>query len=117
MKNAFALIFPSVWYEGLPVTIVEAYAAGLPVIAGKLGSMSTLIVHGQTGLHFRHGDSDDLAARIEWAFAHPAELARMRRQARVEFEAKYTAKQNYEMLMNVYEMALEQSKSRRESLR
>jgi glycosyltransferase involved in cell wall biosynthesis len=105
MKDARALIFPSVWYEGLPVVITEAYAAGLPVIASNLGNMSTVVEHGRTGLHFRPGDPEDLAARVEWAWSHPAELAHMRGEARAEFEAKYTAERNYQMLMECYEMA------------
>jgi glycosyltransferase involved in cell wall biosynthesis len=105
MKDARALIFPSVWYEGLPVVITEAYAAGLPVIASNLGNMSTVVEHGRTGLHFRPGDPEDLAARVEWAWSHPVELAHMRGAARAEFEAKYTAERNYQMLMECYEMA------------
>jgi glycosyltransferase involved in cell wall biosynthesis len=42
---------------------------------------------------------------VEWLLAHPAALARMRREARAEFEAKYTAERNYEMLMEIYERA------------
>src|SRR5688500_3813859 len=43
MKVARALIFPSVWYEGQPVTILEAFASGLPVIASRIGGLSELI--------------------------------------------------------------------------
>lgn len=103
MNNAMVLVFPSIWYEGFPMSIVEAFSVGLPVIAGDLGSMSSLIDHRRTGLHFRPGDSQDLAAQVEWALAHPAELARMSREARCEFEAKYTAEKNYQMMMNIYQ--------------
>jgi glycosyltransferase involved in cell wall biosynthesis len=105
MKGASALVFPSTCYENLPVTILEAYAVGLPVIASNLGGMSSLIDHGRTGLHFRPGDPEDLAATVKWVLAHPVELADMRRGARGEFEAKYTAERNYEALKEIYETA------------
>lgn len=105
MKDAAFLVFPSTWYEVFPLVIVEALATGLPVIASGIGSMSSLIDHGRTGLHFRPGDAEHLAAQVEWALAHPDELSRMRREARQEFEAKYTAEHAYERLMEIYELA------------
>jgi glycosyltransferase involved in cell wall biosynthesis len=110
MQGARALIFPSVWYEGFPMVIAEAYAVGLPVIASDLGSMSSLIDHGRTGLLFSPGDPESLAAQVEWALAHPAELKRMREGARAEFEAKYTAERNYHLLMEIYRTTIERAK-------
>ncbi len=107
MKEALILIFPSLWYEGFPMTIVEAYSVGVPVIASQLGSLSSLIHPSSTGIHFRPGDSEDLAAKVEWALAHPAELTRMRRDTRAEFETKYTAEANYQQLMEIYQKARE----------
>lgn len=106
MKDAWALIFPSGCYEGFPVVLAEAYAAGLPVIACDLGSMSSLVDHGRTGLHFRPGDPPDLATQVEWASTHPVEMEQMRREARSEFETKYTAERNYEALMGIYQTVL-----------
>jgi glycosyltransferase involved in cell wall biosynthesis len=88
------------------MVIIEAFASGLPVIAAGHGSMSTLIEHGRTGLHFRPGDSEDLAANLQWAFSHPAVLARMRTEARAEFEARYTAEKHYRGLIDIYERAM-----------
>jgi glycosyltransferase involved in cell wall biosynthesis len=105
MKEARALIFPSLWYEGFPMVIAEAYAVGLPVIASDLGSMSSLIDHRRTGLRFRPGDPKDLAAQVRWAVAHPAELGLMRRAARAKFEAEYAAERNYQLLLEIYERA------------
>jgi glycosyltransferase involved in cell wall biosynthesis len=102
MRDAAFLVFPSVWYEGLPMVIVEAFSVGLPVIASNLGSMATLVEHGRTGLHFRPGDAEDLAAKVEWAVSHPEEMARMRCEARSEYLAKYTPERNYKMLMEIY---------------
>ena len=110
MKQASFLIFPSRWYEGFPMTIAEAFATGLPVVASNLGAMATLIDHERTGLHFRPGDPEDLVAKIEWLLGHPEVLARMRKEARAEYEAKYTAERNYQMLMEIYARAIENAK-------
>ncbi|ADL07284.1 glycosyltransferase family 4 protein [Thermosediminibacter oceani] len=112
MKEASFLIFPSISHEGFPMTIVEAFAVGLPVLASNIGNMSNLIDPGRTGFHFRAGDSEDLAAKVEWAWAHTRQLMEMRREARAEYEAKYTAEKNYEMLMNIYQLAISRAKGR-----
>ncbi len=107
MREAAFLVFPSEWYEGFPLTIAEAFATGLPVVASDLGAMAELVDHGRTGLHFRPGDPDDLAAKVDWLVSHPAELSKMRREARAEYEARYTAERNYQMLMNIYRQAMD----------
>jgi glycosyltransferase involved in cell wall biosynthesis len=105
MKEAAFLVLPSEWYENFPMTLVEAYATGLPVIGSALGSLAELIHDGETGRHFRPGDATDLAGIIEWAVRHPALLAEQGRNARREFELRYTAEQNYAALMQIYRVA------------
>jgi glycosyltransferase involved in cell wall biosynthesis len=107
LHGARFLIFPSVWFEGFPMAIAEAFACGVPVIASRLGSMAEIVTEGKTGLHFTAGDAQDLAAKVEWAWTHPAELGEMGRAARAEYEAKYTPEKNYELLMEAYELARE----------
>jgi len=114
MQNAAFLVIPSECYEGFPMTVAEAYATGLPVVASKIGALESLIDSGRTGLHFRPGDPDDLAAKIDWLVSHPQELAQMRKEARAEFEAKYTAERNYVTLMDIYEKAIESARRGRE---
>lgn len=113
MGRASFLVFPSTWYEGLPRTIIESFAVGTPIVASNLGAMSSVVNHGRTGLHFRPGNPEDLAAKVGWAFTHPAELARMRREARAEFEAEYTAERNYQMLMEIYDRAIKYAREKR----
>ena len=103
MGQASFLIVPSLCYENFPMAIAEAFAAGLPVVAAGHGGMASLVEHGRTGLHFRPGDAEDLAAKIEWAAGHPEEMARMRGEARAEYLAKYTPERNYQMLMEIYD--------------
>ena len=110
MKNSNFLIFPSRWYEGFPMTIAEAYACGTPVIASRLGAMAEIIDDGRTGLHFTPGDADDLARKVEWAWTHPNEMRDMGRNARSEYETKYTAERNYTMLVDVYQQAIQEAR-------
>jgi len=104
--NAEALIFPSLWYEGLPRTIIESFACGTPVIASNLGSMSELVQPGRTGRLFEAGNADDLARQVGELLSNAAELSELRRGARQEYLRAYTADQNYPMLMEAYRQAL-----------
>ena len=106
MEKAAFLVMPSVWYETFGMVIIEAFAAGLPVIASNHGSMSEIVEEGETGLLFRAGDSLDLAAKVRWAVAHPDEMQKMGANARRVYEQKYTAEANYCSLMRVYEAVL-----------
>jgi len=106
MRSAAFLVVPSVCYEQLPTTILEAFSNGLPVVASRLGALIDIVQDGVTGLLFNPGDAADLAAKIAWANAHPEEMRKMGRAARAEYEAKYTPSINYQMLMEIYEGAI-----------
>jgi glycosyltransferase involved in cell wall biosynthesis len=107
LKRSRFLVFPSEWYETFGRVAAEAFACGVPVIASRLGAMEEIVADGRTGLHFTPGSAGDLAAKVEWAWAHLAEMAAMGRAGRAEYEAKYTPERNYAMLMGIYERALE----------
>lgn len=72
------LVVPSIWYENAPLTIMEAHAAGVPVVASDLGGMTELVRHEQDGLRFRPGDEGDLARQIRRLLDEPDLLARLR---------------------------------------
>ena len=107
MQAARALVMPSICYEGFPRTLVEAFAAGLPVIASRLGAMAALIKDGHTGLLFDPGNAADLAAKLQWAHSHPERMDAMGLAARAEYEAHYTPEKNYTMLMEIYADTIE----------
>jgi glycosyltransferase involved in cell wall biosynthesis len=108
MGRAKLLIFPSKWYETFGRVAVEAFAKGTPVIASNLGAIAEIVDHGRTGLHFRPGNPDDLIQQVEWAISNPSKLVAMGQEARLEYETKYTAQENYRMLMQIYDRALAQ---------
>lgn len=103
MGGASMLILPSEWYETFGRVAIEAFAKGTPVITANIGAIAELVEPDRTGLHFHPGDPKDLATQVEWTLTHPAEFAKMRQEARAEYKAKYTAEQNYRLLMEIYE--------------
>jgi glycosyltransferase involved in cell wall biosynthesis len=105
MGSARALVFPSVWYEGLPRTIVECYAKGTPVVASRLGSMTELIDPCNSGALFEPGNPADLAAAIS-ALPVGDAMAAMRAGARRQFETRFTAEINHPLLISLYRRAI-----------
>lgn len=73
------LVVPSRWYENQPLVILEAYAAGVPVVAADLGGLTELVRDGEYGDLFRLGDVADLRARLERLAHEPQRLERYRR--------------------------------------
>jgi glycosyltransferase involved in cell wall biosynthesis len=107
MKEATALVVPSLWFEGLPVVLAEAFASGLPVIASDIGSLSELIVEGRNGLLVPPGDPSALMQSARSLHTEGGLLARLRRGARQEYEAKYTDQRNLRALLQIYREAIE----------
>jgi glycosyltransferase involved in cell wall biosynthesis len=107
MRGATLLVFPSECYEGSPRVPIESFACATPVMASNIGAIGEMVEHGRNGWHFKAGDAQDLAAQVTAATANRGELARMRREARREFETKYTATRNYEMIMDIYRRAID----------
>jgi glycosyltransferase involved in cell wall biosynthesis len=106
MKGARFLIFSSEWYETFGMTIIESFACGVPVICSRLGAMRELVDDGRTGLHFTPGDHEDLAEKLNWAWHNPAVTRDLGREARREYEGKYTAQKNYPLLMDIYKRTI-----------
>jgi glycosyltransferase involved in cell wall biosynthesis len=104
--GAEALIFPSLWYEGLPRTIIESFACGTPVLASNLGSMAELVEHGKTGRLFETGNAAQLAHHVEELVGDQQTLSALRSGARQQYLHNYTADRNYPMLMEAYQRAL-----------
>lgn len=100
-------IYPSKWNETFSRVAVEAFAKGTPVIAAAgVLAMADLVDPGRTGLHFQIGDAEDLICQVRWLLERPELLAQMRRNARAEFERRYTPQENYRQLITVYQDAI-----------
>ena len=107
--DAGFLVLPSRCYENCPKTILEAYSKGTPALVARHGALREFVRADETGRHFTPGDASDLAAKATELFDAPHTLTKMRRRARAEFEAKYTADTNFQMLAAIYARAIRMS--------
>ena len=113
LRNADFLIFPSEWYEGMPRVVIESFAVGTPVLASNIGATATMVTNGETGIHFRPGDPDDLCQKVEWCSQNLDKLAAMRTHARAAFLEKYTGQGNIDSLIGAYRNAQEMPRALR----
>jgi glycosyltransferase involved in cell wall biosynthesis len=106
MAAADFLVLPSECFEGFPMVIGEAFAHGLPVLASRLGSMASIIQDGENGLLFTPGDADDLCHKLQWLQQNPQPARQLGKNARLCYQANYTAEENYRQLMAIYTDAI-----------
>jgi glycosyltransferase involved in cell wall biosynthesis len=105
LKEASFLVIPSSWYEGFPLTIVEAFACGVPVIGSRLGGIGEIVRHEESGLLVDPENAEALAESVRRLWNDIPFRLRLGRGARAQFEACYTAERNYEMLMEIFQNA------------
>ena len=109
MKECKALIFPSIWYEGQPFTIIEAFATGTPVLASAIGAMLEMIRDGYNGYHFPAGDAEALRKTIVRFEKHPEEQICLYENARETYMTKFHPDIHYNSLLSIYENVLNQN--------
>jgi glycosyltransferase involved in cell wall biosynthesis len=106
LSSALAVVVPSRCYEGFPRVVVEAYAAGVPIIASKVGSLTELVDDGVTGLQVRVGDPDDMARALRQVAESPELAERMGRGARERYERMYSPEVTMSELFAIYREAI-----------
>ncbi len=82
LSRVDVLVIPSRWHETGPLTLWEAFAAGLPVICARVGEMGRVLESGRGGLLFARGDARGLAAALRELVERPDLLARLRAEIR-----------------------------------
>jgi glycosyltransferase involved in cell wall biosynthesis len=112
LRRARFLVFPSEWYETFGMAIIEAFAAAVPVVTSRHGSMAELVEDGKSGWHFETGSAEDLARVVREAWSSPDELRRRAGVARMMYEQKYSLARNYEMILSVYGQAVHRFRAR-----
>jgi len=103
LREARAVVLPSEWYENAPMSVLEAYASGKPVIGARIGGIPELIREGETGLLFESGNSADLAFCLESIASKPASQIMAMGSAAREYVLNFFNKQRYlESMLSLY---------------
>jgi glycosyltransferase involved in cell wall biosynthesis len=112
LASTRAAILPSRWDENYPMSLLEARAASVPVIATRRGGLPDMVADGHDGYLVEAADPDALRTAVQ-ALAADSELAlRMGRHGHERFLATNTEGVHYEGLMQAYGAAAALSKSR-----
>ncbi|MCD7824005.1 MAG: glycosyltransferase family 4 protein [Oscillospiraceae bacterium] len=97
IADAKALILPTQWYEGFPMTILEAYSVGTPVIGSDIGNVGDLIEEGLTGYKFKFDSASSLVGVIQGRNFNICESVK-----RV-YEDQYSSEHNIIQLEAIYD--------------
>jgi len=110
VKKASLQIIPSECYEGFPMSVLEAFACGTPVIASRLGSLQEIVTDGDTGVLFESGNVKDLLVKINTLIADEKYRINLAHSARILFEDKYSEEINFRLLMDIYNDSINEMK-------
>ena len=103
IQSARATIIPSEWYENAPMTILESYALGTPVIGANIGGIPELIRDGETGYIFSAGNYNELAdLLIRMSQETELALSDLARQGREWVEQEFNKQLYMERLKQLY---------------
>ena len=100
IKDALAVITPSLCYETFGLSVLEPISLGTPVIASQLGALPEIIGAHRTGLLVDPYNIDDITQKINYAFDHQSE---MRKMADLESKEKFSTENHYSKLFPYYQ--------------
>jgi glycosyltransferase involved in cell wall biosynthesis len=102
-RNAAFVVVPSEWYENAPMSILESFAYGKPVVGTRIGGIPELITEGEHGYLADPESPDQLQARIQQLWESGEAQRRMGRNARRLVETKFTQSTRTASLLSIYE--------------
>jgi glycosyltransferase involved in cell wall biosynthesis len=89
--------------EGCPNTLLEAMAAGRPIVATKTGAIPEIIRDGENGLLVDPGDSDQIRDAVLYLLDHPKKAEAMGRKAHIDAEA-YSEERERQEWRDLYQL-------------
>jgi len=101
--NGFDLFIFTSKFEGLPWTILEAQAVGVPILASAVGGVAEIIKDGLNGILLHTNDSNELANKISWLLENRDSAIAMGHAGREIIEKKFTVQREVREIQNLYE--------------
>lgn len=115
IRKSLFLVIPSECFENNPVSVMEAFALGKPVVGARIGGIPELVRDGETGYTFEPFSVEDLREKIDRMFGgqkvrrsegqEETEISRMGRNARQLVEGQLSTQKHYDGLMMIYREA------------
>lgn len=105
-QNAAFLVIPSEWYENAPMTILEAFAYGKPVIGSRIGGIPEMIEPNKTGMLFEVGNIDQLDECVQKLWSNKTMISNMGFDARNKVEMEFSSQKHVHSLLEIYRRAL-----------
>ena len=102
VRSSEFVVFPSIWYEGCSMVVIETESLGKAIVATDIGFMSEAVRDGVTGYKFRLKDVKDFRDKVQKLWNDEDKALEMGENAREDFESKYTVDNNYRQLMEIY---------------
>lgn len=107
VRDARFVVVPSEWYENNPMTVIEAYSLGTPVIGANIGGIPEIVVDGETGYRFESRNVEDLARVITKALALSDEgYAALCEGAYAFYQKNFSAEEHYKKLISFYDSVI-----------
>lgn len=106
VHNSEFVLFPSIWYEGCSMVMIETMSVGRGIIATDFGFSGEAISDGVNGYKVPLGDVEKFKEKIQLLWNNPEKCQEIGRKARAEYEEKYRPDENYKQLMTIYEGVL-----------
>ncbi|MFD1769689.1 glycosyltransferase family 4 protein [Sphingobacterium suaedae] len=107
-----ALIVPSVCFEGMPMTIIEAFAQGTPVLASNIGILAEMVLPLSTGMRFDPFSGEDIRKTIvAWAHLDAAKKKEIAMQCQLSYRRQYTLTANMDRLLTIYQQVIAEQRA------
>ncbi|HRW11208.1 MAG TPA: glycosyltransferase family 4 protein [Caldilineaceae bacterium] len=106
VRRASATIVPSEWYENCPMSVLESFACGTPVIGARIGGIPELVQDQHSGILFTAGNAAELAAAMQFAVDQPAAMVAMGQAARRQVERDHSPATHYAQTTALYASVL-----------
>ena len=112
LAQARLVVLPSECYEGFPMVLQEAFASATPIAISDIGPLPSLIGNPPAGNKFEPKNPDALLAAITHLWSDQEDLAKKSHLAQQLFEKFYTDKANLQLLLSIYQSAIDEKKQR-----